>query len=165
MPSAQGYQKRPLDSLGTGVMEGTEPPRGCWELNQGPLEEHPVPLTALWPLLNTASCGHHKPFLSLSYWSTSVSLSPFFARSLALSTCVCPFLSLSYWSTSVSLSPFFARSLALSTCVCLFLFLSCNCVSSVCPPSCWPCLTLRPPCPPFPHAPGLASVVSTLVSH
>lgn len=47
MPSAQGYQKRALDSLGTGLMEGTEPPRGCWELNQGPLETQPM--SALHP--------------------------------------------------------------------------------------------------------------------
>lgn len=28
-----------------GVMDGCETPCGCWELNKGPLEEHPVLLT------------------------------------------------------------------------------------------------------------------------
>jgi hypothetical protein len=28
------------------IMHGCEPPSGCWELNSGPLEEHPVLLTA-----------------------------------------------------------------------------------------------------------------------
>ena len=32
-------------SPGTGVTDSCEPPRGCWELNPGPLEEQPVLLT------------------------------------------------------------------------------------------------------------------------
>lgn len=78
-------------------MEGTEPPRGCWELNQGPLEEHPVPLTAeppLQPSFSPSYCGHHQPFLS-SHCSTPVPPPPLFACSPALSACVCLFLSLS----------------------------------------------------------------------
>jgi hypothetical protein len=35
-------QKRTLDS----ITDSFEPPRGCWDLNSGPLEEQPVLLTA-----------------------------------------------------------------------------------------------------------------------
>ena len=28
------------------IIDGCEPPSGCWELNSGPLEEQPVPLTS-----------------------------------------------------------------------------------------------------------------------
>jgi hypothetical protein len=35
-------QMRALDP----ITDGCEPPRGCWELNLGPLEEQPVLLTA-----------------------------------------------------------------------------------------------------------------------
>ena len=36
------HQKRISDS----IMDGCEPPRGCWELNSGPLEEQSVLLTS-----------------------------------------------------------------------------------------------------------------------
>ena len=35
-----------IRSPGTGVTDDYEPPCGCWESNLGPLEEHPVFLTA-----------------------------------------------------------------------------------------------------------------------
>jgi hypothetical protein len=43
-----------VDSPGTGVTHGLEPPCGCWELNLGPLQEQPVLLTtepSLQPLI------------------------------------------------------------------------------------------------------------------
>lgn len=40
IPGAHGGQK------GTGVRDGYELPCGCCDSNSGPLEEHPVPLTA-----------------------------------------------------------------------------------------------------------------------
>jgi hypothetical protein len=38
----QTYQKRASDL----ITDGCEPPRGCWELNSGPLEEQSVLLTS-----------------------------------------------------------------------------------------------------------------------
>lgn len=35
-----------------GVTDGCEMPKGCWELDPGPLEEHPVLLTAELYLLS-----------------------------------------------------------------------------------------------------------------
>jgi hypothetical protein len=40
--SLQTHQKRALDP----IIDGCEPPCGCWELNSEPLEEQPVLLTA-----------------------------------------------------------------------------------------------------------------------
>lgn len=38
--------KEGIGSLRTGVVDGCEPPGGCWELSVGLLEEHQVFLTA-----------------------------------------------------------------------------------------------------------------------
>lgn len=38
--------KEDISLLGTGVPVGCEPPCRCWEVNPGPLEEHPVLLTS-----------------------------------------------------------------------------------------------------------------------
>ena len=40
--SIPAYQKRVSDL----IIDGCEPPCGCWELNSGPLEEQSVLLTA-----------------------------------------------------------------------------------------------------------------------
>jgi hypothetical protein len=45
MPGASRGQKQASDSLGTGVIDGSEPPCGCWELNLGRLQEQPVLVT------------------------------------------------------------------------------------------------------------------------
>ena len=42
----QTHQKRAADP----IKDGCEPPRGCWELNSGPLEEKSVLLTTEPPL-------------------------------------------------------------------------------------------------------------------
>jgi hypothetical protein len=39
-------QKKALNSIGPGVMDSSEPPRECWELNMGSLQEQQVLLTA-----------------------------------------------------------------------------------------------------------------------
>lgn len=43
--------KKGIGSPRTGVMNGCEAPRGCWELNLGPLQEQGVLLTTKPPLL------------------------------------------------------------------------------------------------------------------
>ena len=46
VPSAYRVQKgKDTESPGTQVKDSCEPLCGCWEVNPGPLEEHPVLLT------------------------------------------------------------------------------------------------------------------------
>ena len=49
------------------VIDGCEPPCGCWELNSGPLEEQPVLLTTE-PSLHSPRLSPPTPLLLLSKW-------------------------------------------------------------------------------------------------
>ena len=59
------YQKRAPDL----ITDDCEPPRGCWELNSGPLEEQPVLLTswAISPALSNTFLFFFFKLLSLRF--------------------------------------------------------------------------------------------------
>lgn len=66
--------KEDISLLGTGVPGGCEPPCRCWEVNPGPLEEHPVLLTSkpsLQPLALILFLN------SLILWKNKINCLPF----------------------------------------------------------------------------------------
>ena len=56
---------RPEEGIRSLIIDGCEPPCGCWELNSGPLEEQPVLLTSEPSLQPPGFCF---VFMSLLEW-------------------------------------------------------------------------------------------------